>query len=179
MTQTFPTNTLKHNGKFRTLPICRFITTNIESTQSIKKLLKTKDSSLSRSSVMKHGFDIYHQINNTLNPSFLISFLKLILHCNYPDKIQLIWTDIQQSINSHSNEKDNISNICCLWLQCCIESNKMDINKCIELLQWSQTFCHQLHIKGYLINKLLSKCGNNKQSLEYINCLIDSNFFIG
>ena len=47
------------------------------------------------------------------------------------------------------------------------------------MLQWTQLHCDNIRIHGYLINKLLTKCGNNKESLMYIHTLIDSDFFVG
>ena len=91
-----------------------------------------------------------------------------------------IWNDIQSSIINHPNHNNNdISTLSCLWLKCCIETNKIDITQCIQMLKWIQKYCNQMSLLGYLTNKLISKCKNSKESLEYIHQLIKINFFIG
>ncbi len=62
-------------------------------------------------------------------------------------------------------------------MKCLLFQNEIEISKCIQILKWIENSLYCLCIHDKFFNKLISKCGENKdiESLKYVHNLIQRN----
>ena len=143
------------------------------------KLIKQLNGALSaghnKMEIICEALDIYNNIDEPKNQYAMTSYLKLCLRLKSESKGLLIWNDVLK-LNQYENSMVTLI----LLFKCCIQSNKVDIEKCIQLLTHFVDSKHQsILLHGSFITKLISKCGTNIDALRYIHTLIDRDFFVG
>lgn len=130
---------------------------------------------------LQNAFKIYNEIDGMSSNEIINIMFKICLHFKQTDNIKLLWNDIYQRHQIEIKEKkDDVNLSYHLLLSCCINSNNLNIDQCIDILKWMKLTNFKINkhsIKDYSkdITKLLSSCNKISmiESLKSIHSLID------
>eukprot|EP01084_Bolivina_argentea_P084318 152528_1 len=182
-----PLTHLKHKPtlKYTIIISCRLLSSslqytklsNYEATRLINELnIRHKNNSEHMDKTIKESFEIYLRVNKTEIDNYLINSL-LQLWWDYRNAIQIfeIWNDIEQyhKQNNYTQQQLSYSSI----MKCLLFPDNIDISKCMQTLQWMENARYCLCIHDAFLNKLILKCGQQKDInvLKYIHHLMKRN----
>ena len=119
----------------------------------------------SNTKLMQTVFRIYDRINEPKKYYLINGICKLFLQHNAIDKFPIIWNDIESLKDKSRLHFDAL-------LKCCIKCDKMNIQKCMDILEWTKQCNYTLSIRPIFFTKLINKCGKDLDSLKYIHSIL-------
>ena len=138
--------------------------TNSEATKLLKQLYTPSPSE----QIAEDAFNIYHQIKEPPNKFVINTLVKVLFNCKQSHQIYSIWNDLKRI--------PNIGYI--QLLKSCVQLKPINIDKCIEILQWinhRKYKLQQFEIADFSINvsKLISSLSpEDLHKLKHIYSLI-------
>ena len=112
---------------------------------------------------------IYNSINEQKDYIVINAFLKMFLHYQHPEKISLIWNDIDILPLTQKSKL-----LFPYLLKCGIQSKESNIDECLGILQWMKQCKYKLKIHESWITKLITKCDKNLDALNEIASFINN-----
>eukprot|EP01084_Bolivina_argentea_P042896 79063_1 len=111
--------------------------------------------------VVQNALNIYKESNDYKNVDTINAILKLCFKYKCSDKVLSIWNDIEKL--HRSMDQNNCLLSYSFLMKCCINSDLINSDKCIKVIQWIKNCNYKLKIHPVYMNKLLTKSlkGNN------------------
>ena len=169
---------LKRIIKHNTIPLRLFATTSqvadtqIDNSKAIKLIkylyVNNRKKGPDTYKTIEQGLEIYNKITETPTPETINNILRLFQSFGHPNEYITIWNDIE----SLEAQEQSVSYP--LLIKCCIDSDTIDIQDCLQVLQWMKDSNYTLKIKESYISKLVQFCGKrfDTESIDFIYDLL-------
>eukprot|EP00484_Ammonia_sp_Unknown_P000525 CAMPEP_0197022838 /NCGR_PEP_ID=MMETSP1384-20130603/3639_1 /TAXON_ID=29189 /ORGANISM="Ammonia sp." /LENGTH=278 /DNA_ID=CAMNT_0042450947 /DNA_START=87 /DNA_END=923 /DNA_ORIENTATION=+ len=148
--------------------------TNHDATRRLRNLYSeqkaAEKSASSTETTIRRAFNVYYDIKHLPNHFAINALLKLLLRCKAADHVTQIWSDIQ---NASFLRAETASMTYPLWLKCCVEANQIDIEQCIDMIEWTRSHRNdRIQVDVDSLVRLIEKC-NTAKSVRYVHSLLN------
>eukprot|EP01083_Nonionella_stella_P009098 26367_1 len=144
---------------------------NIVATKILKSLYTKHQNNTTNSKLILSATSVYNSVDEAKDYIVINAFLKICLHFKHPDKVSMLWSDIESLSHQHKSKLLHSH-----LLKCCIHNDAQSIDKCLEVLVMMQQCEYKLKIHSSWITKLVIKGKDNLSALNRIKSLMDSGY---